>query len=97
MGKEKGAVRKLLDEDYGVDVDWVPIDEAFSSLSSARKIIITTEKDAIRLRGLTGDLPVYVLPVKVAFHPEGDMEFDKIIDSAVRENISFLSKLSIWS
>ena len=34
MGKEKGAVRKLLDEDYGVDVDWVPVNEAFSSIST---------------------------------------------------------------
>lgn len=70
---------------------------AFDALHATRKIIITTEKDAMRLLGRTGDLPVYVLPVKVAFHKEGDMDFDRLIESSVRENISFLSKLSIWS
>lgn len=70
---------------------------AFESLPGSRKIIITTEKDATRLRGLTGDLPVYVQPVTVAFHQDGDQSFDQLIESSVRENISFLSKLSIWS
>lgn len=77
--------------------DIARISEAFESLAGTRKIIITTEKDAIRLNGLTGNLPIYMLPIKVAFHPDGDMDFDKTIDSTVCENISFLSKLSIWS
>ena len=77
--------------------DVAHIRAAFDALPGQRKIIITTEKDATRLRGLTGDLPVYVLPVKVAFHQDGDQSFDQLIESSVRENISFLSKLSIWS
>ena len=32
-----------------------------------------------------------------AFHTEGDLNFDKFIESSVRENISFLDKLNIWS
>ena len=71
--------------------------DALKALPGQRKIILTTEKDAARLRGMTGDLPVYVLPVKVAFHQDGDLNFDQLIESSVRENISFLSKLSIWS
>lgn len=73
------------------------IREAFDAIKGSRKIIITTEKDAIRLRGMTQELPVYVQPVKVAFHQDGDMVFDQVIESSVRENISFLSKLSIWN
>lgn len=77
--------------------DVARIRAAFEALPGQRKIVLTTEKDAVRLRDLTGDLPVYVLPVKVAFHKEGDLDFDRLIESSVRENISFLSKLSIWS
>lgn len=71
--------------------------EAFDGIKGERKIILTTEKDAMRLRGISGDLPVYVLPVEVAFHKDRDIDFDQAIESSVRENISFLSKLSIWS
>lgn len=77
--------------------DVARIRAAFEALPGQRKVVLTTEKDAERLRGLTGDLPVYVLPVKVAFHMDGDLDFDRLIESSVRENISFLSKLSIWS
>lgn len=77
--------------------DITRIREALDALPGSRKIIVTTEKDAVRLRGLTGDLPVYVLPVEVAFHKDKDLDFDQVILSTVRENISFLSKLSIWS
>ena len=51
----------------------------------------------MRLRGLTGDMPVYFTPIEVAFHEETDADFDHTIESTVRENISFLNKLSIWS
>lgn len=36
MGEEKGAVRKLLD-DYGLDVDWVSMDEAFASINTDKE------------------------------------------------------------
>ena len=77
--------------------DMARVREAFEAIRGERKIIITTEKDAMRLHGLTGDMPVYVLPVEVAFHKEKDLDFDQVIESSVKENISFLSKLSIWS
>lgn len=77
--------------------DVARIREAFEAIRGERKIIITTQKDAMRLHGLTGELPVYVLPIEVAFHKEKDLDFDQIIESSVKENISFLSKLSIWS
>ena len=77
--------------------DIAKIRGAFDSMAGQRKIIVTTEKDAMRLRGKCDGLPVYVLPVEVAFHKEKDKDFDQVIESSVRENISFLSKLSIWS
>lgn len=77
--------------------DIARIKEAFASLSGSNNIIVTTEKDAMRLHGLTDGLPVFVLPIDVAFHKENDKDFDTLIESSVRENISFLSKLSIWS
>ena len=73
------------------------IRDSFAALPGANKTIITTEKDAMRLRGLVDGLPIHVLPITVAFHKENDKDFDKLIDSSVRENISFLGKLSIWS
>ncbi len=77
--------------------DVARIREALEAMSGERKVIVTTEKDAMRLRGKCGGLPVYVLPVEVAFHKDRDLDFDQVIESSVGENISFLSKLSIWS
>lgn len=77
--------------------DLSQIKSAFDSLSGSNNIIVTTEKDAARLAGRLAGLPVYMQPIEVAFHRHADMDFDQIIESSVKENISFLSKLSIWS
>ena len=77
--------------------DLVSIRDTFAALPGNNNIIVTTEKDAMRLDGLCDGLPVFILPIEVAFHKENDKDFDKLIESSVRENISFLSKLSIWS
>ncbi len=77
--------------------DIARIKESFSALSGNNNIIVTTEKDAMRLHDKVDGLPVYVLPIEVAFHKENDKDFDTLIDASVRENIMFLSKLSIWS
>lgn len=72
------------------------INSAFGEIPGNNKVIITTEKDSVRLQGFTGDLPVYYIPIEVVFHKEKDLDFDQIVESSVRENISFLAKLSIW-
>lgn len=77
--------------------DMEQVRNVFNGLPGSRKIIITTEKDAPRLMHLAGELPIYVQPVEVAFHQNEDSNFDALIRSSVKENISFLSKLSIWS
>ena len=77
--------------------DVARISDTFAALKGSNNIVVTTEKDAMRLRGKTGDLPVYVLPVEVAFHKTTERDFDFLIEFTIRENISFLKKLSIWS
>ncbi|MBP3762838.1 MAG: tetraacyldisaccharide 4'-kinase [Bacteroidales bacterium] len=78
--------------------DMAQIRHAFDSLSGGNNIVVTTEKDAARLSGKDAPgVPVYVQPIEVAFHHSPDMDFDHIIESAVKENISFLNKLSIWN
>ena len=97
--KRRGKVHHLSFDDHH---DFSPRDiarirDAFAALPGSNNIIVTTEKDAIRLQGLADDLPIYVLPVEVAFHKENDKDFDALIEASVRENYSFLGKLSIWS
>ena len=72
--------------------------DQFGQLNGQHKIIITTEKDAARLQHptlqqLLQHLPVYVLPIEVKFHNSPDFDFDKMICSAIKENITFQSRL----
>lgn len=77
--------------------DIAHIKAVFAKLPGSNNIVVTTEKDATRLVGRHEGLPLYVQPVEVAFHQSPDMDFDQIIEASVKENISFLSKLSIWN
>ena len=61
----------------------------FETLSGEKKIIVTTEKDAMRLTNSPylcqfEDVPLYVLPVSVRFHEEE--KFNEEILSYVRKN-----------
>ena len=54
----------------------------FDKMDSKKKLIITTEKDAMRLEVhrdylLENKLPVFVLPVEVDFHFDGKKDFDE--------------------
>lgn len=66
--------------------------EKFYSLSSSNKIILTTEKDAMRLDkpGLIEILctiPVYYIPIEITFDEKEKEEFNKIIiDYVIRTN-----------
>ncbi len=65
---------------------------SYSALKSLSKFIITTEKDAQRLRlpilleRLDG-LPVYYLPIKARFHKPGDEELKQIIENYVAKHL----------
>lgn len=67
------------------------IRQHFNQMRGQKKIIITTEKDAIRLEKFKEDLaslPVFVLPVKHEFLFGGDTEFKDLLDNFVGSNIN---------
>ncbi len=56
----------------------------FESMDGEKKVIITTEKDAMRLAEhhqflSESKLPVFVLPIEVAFHDEDGAEFNEYV------------------
>lgn len=64
--------------------DLTLIRDTFDNIINKSKIIITTEKDAMRMRNVNLatqliDLPVSILPVEVEFHQEEGEAFDKQI------------------
>ena len=62
----------------------VKIIEKFNRHLSKNKVIVTTEKDAQRLKtepfcSLLRNLPVYYVPIQVAFHEEKERSFDSSV------------------
>lgn len=74
------------------------IRRAFVQMDGDRKFILTTEKDAARLRELadkeamTG-LPIYYLPIEVRIHQNKDMSFDQTVQTIVHDNILFQERM----
>lgn len=66
---------------FSID-DWHEIVEKFNALEGSRKIILTTEKDAVRLEKF-GDLlksvPIYVIPITHRFLFEQQEVFDRTV------------------
>lgn len=61
----------------------------YNSIESPNKIIITTEKDAMRLKhpkleSLLHEFPVYYLPIEAEIHEKDKEQFDKLIIDYVR-------------
>lgn len=76
--------------------DMASIASALEQLGGENRVVITTEKDAVKMRPLLAEnpsLPVYYIPIETRFHPSGDTSLDSKILSLVRENSHFLSKL----
>ncbi len=80
------SVRILQYEDhhYFTNYDISHLKRNFEQIQTPNKIILTTEKDAMRLelhRSYLIDhkLPVFVLPIEVAFHQEDARTFDDLI------------------
>ncbi len=66
------------------------ITETFNNIANQSKIIVTTEKDAMRLRNPELDpaiqkLPFFFLPIEVFIHQEED-KFNTMINEYVRQN-----------
>jgi len=77
-------VQEYEDHHYFTDTDLEEMERVFNSLPGSKKLILTTEKDAMRLelhRQWLAEkrLPVMVLPVEVYFHFDEGHQFDKIV------------------
>ncbi len=62
--------------------DLADIKKHFEKISSGKKMILTTEKDAVRLSKFESELkdyPVYVLPISHSFLFDGGREFDNLV------------------
>lgn len=67
------------------------IKKIFNNIASANKIILTTEKDAMRLKNpeyteVLKDLPVFYMPIEIDFHDKDKNEFNEQIVHYVRAN-----------
>lgn len=72
---------------FSID-DWKEIRSKFEKLQSAEKIILTTEKDAMRLLKFEHELdslPFYVMPIEHSFLFGGGTEFDTIVAKFIKE------------
>lgn len=73
------------------DIDMVI--EKYNSLIGKNKVIVTTEKDAMRLTNSSfmnkfDNIPVFTIPIKVKFHKEEGTSFDDEILNYIKNNIS---------
>ena len=70
------------------DIDLVI--EKYNSLIGKNKVIVTTEKDAMRLINSSyinkfDEIPVFTIPIKVKFHSEENGSFDEEILNYVKK------------
>lgn len=68
--------------------------EDFNGEAAAQKLIITTEKDAQRLKAselaeLLSALPVYYLPIRAQIHEPDAQKFDNLIENYVSEHLQY--------
>ncbi len=67
------------------------VKEIFTTIASENKIIVTTEKDAMRLKGIEfknvlNDLPFFYIPIEIDFKDTDKEEFNKKLINYVRTN-----------
>jgi tetraacyldisaccharide 4'-kinase len=72
---------------YSID-DWKEIKKRYENIAADRKIILTTEKDAVRLTKFAQELqeyPVYVLPIDIQFLFNQEQSFTDLIIKFITE------------
>lgn len=72
-------------------MDITKVIKRFEALPGEQKIILTTEKDAVRLsqgafREMLDSLPVYYIPIKLKFHERDVQDFKEKIYDAIGSN-----------
>ncbi len=78
------VVHRYPDHHQFREKDLKKLRKAFCETISRSKIVVTTEKDAMRmeseqLRKQLEGIPVYCLPVRVVFHNEDKQKFDRMV------------------
>jgi tetraacyldisaccharide 4'-kinase len=93
LGKRYGEIIHLPFDDHHQFTlkDILKITDAWTSLNSKKKYVLTTEKDAVRLREFTNFAePIrsafYYIPVGISFLNDDREEFDNMITDYVRKN-----------
>ena len=86
MYEEVDGVHHMNYEDHHLfsDIDIEYINTVFINRESKRKLILTTEKDAMRLdlhrkKLIELNIPIFVLPTEVKFHDSENEKFDEDI------------------
>jgi len=74
-------------------VDMYKLKEAFSKIENSNKVIFTTEKDAMRLEKpgmleLINGLPIFYLPIEIAFRDNDEEELRKQVQDFLRSKIT---------
>jgi tetraacyldisaccharide-1-P 4'-kinase len=69
----------------------MPIFEKYAGYRKGKPIVVTTEKDALKLGFLSEhpqlkNLPMFVLPVEFRLHDEDAVIFQEFVDRYVRTN-----------
>lgn len=92
----KDRVKELIPYKFRDHYEFSPADllrlqELFKASKNEKKIVLTTEKDAMRLEkpGLKeyiGDLPMYYIPIEIAFHDQDATEFNQQVLQYVRSH-----------
>jgi tetraacyldisaccharide 4'-kinase len=82
---------KFPDHHYFSEKDIGKVKTALNDLTTGEKLVITTEKDAVRLREFTNiEDPLkrifFYVPVKISFLKNYKHEFDNLILEYVRKN-----------
>lgn len=91
-GKVKNIIpAKFPDHHYFSKSDMEKIKKIFDNVASGNKIILTTEKDAMRLRApeyseILKGLPVFYMPIEIEFHDKDKETFNEQILHYVRAN-----------
>ena len=83
-------VMEFADHHFFSNADIGQVKRVFDTIEGNQKIIITTEKDAVRLQlhadfMIEEQLPIFALPAKVAFHFEEYKKFDALIKDFLLE------------
>jgi tetraacyldisaccharide 4'-kinase len=90
---------KFPDHHHFTKSDLEGIKKKFNNIAAANKIILTTEKDAMRLKNpeyaeVLKDLPIFYIPIEINFHDKDIEQFNEQIIHYVRANQKYGSVYS---